>query len=342
MIRISLYFISFMLLFTACSSTSKSSILPSTVPVNLMLTATVAPDSSGNVSFAAHAVNAVTYDFDFGNGVITTVPIGIITYKYPAAGSYAVNVIAKSADGQTISQTTNVVVAFQLHLFFAEEFNTDGIPNPANWGYDIGNNNGWGNGEAETYTNRPENVSVQNGMLKITVIKENYGGYNYTSARLLSKNKVAFTYGKVEIRAMLPAGLGTWPALWMLGSNVDTVNWPACGEMDIMEQKGSELNKIYGTLHYPGHFGGNGNGNTVMISNSSTQFHIYGMEWTPASIKLSVDGQVFQTVINSADVPFNHNFFFILNVAMGGSFAGAIDPNFSSASMYVDYIRVYR
>ena len=108
----------------------------------------------------------------------------------------------------------------------------------------------------------------------------------YTSARLLTKGKFNFTYGRVDVRAMLPAGLGPWPAIWMLGSNVDTVPWPACGEIDIMEQRGSELNKIYGTLHYPGHSGANGNGSTVTISNASTQFHVYSLEWSAASIKI--------------------------------------------------------
>jgi beta-glucanase (GH16 family) len=227
-------------------------------------------------------------------------------------------------------------------LVWSDEFNTDGAPDPTKWGYDLGTGNGWGNNELEYYTNRPENVIVQGGVLKIKAIKENYMGSAYTSTRMLSKDKYAFTYGKVEVRAKLPAGVGTWPAIWMLGSDVNTTPWPGCGEIDIMEHLGRDLNNIYGTLHYPNHSGANGNGATKRISNATTEFHLYGLEWTPSAIKISVDGVVFQTVANSAGIPFNHNFFFILNLAMGGDFGGAVDPAVTSATMEVDYIRVYK
>ena len=215
------------------------------------------------------------------------------------------------------------------------------MPDPAKWGYDLGAG-GWGNNEAQNYTSRADNVVVMNGSLKITARKENYNGSSYTSARMLSKDKFSFKYGKVEIRAKLPAGAGTWSALWMLGSNIGTAGWPACGEIDIMEHLGRSLNKIYGTLHYPGRSGGNADGNTKMISNATTEFHIYSVEWSAVAIKISVDGQLIHSVANSASIPFNHNFFVIMNVAMGGSFGGAIDPAFTNAFMEVDYIRVYQ
>jgi len=179
-------------------------------------------------------------------------------------------------------------------------------------------------------------------VLKIKAIKENYMGSTYTSTRMLSKDKYVFTYGKVEVRAKLPAGVGTWPAIWMLGSDVNTVPWPGCGEIDIMEHLGRDLNKIYGTLHYPGHSGGNADGGTRLITNATTEFHIYSLEWSASTIKILVDGQVVHTVANSSAIPFNHNFFFILNLAMGGNFGGAVDPSFTNASMEVDYIRVYK
>ena len=342
MSKFSLFLISLCFFLSNCSSASKTPVTPDLSPVNLTISSVISTDSTGNVTFTAHATNAVSYDFNFGNGVIQTIPSGIVVYKFPLTGNYTVNVTAKSVNGITASAKAVVAVNVHAKLFWAEEFNVDGAPDPANWGYDIGNNNGWGNGEQEYYTSRPTNVIVQNGMLKITALKENYSGFNYTSTRLLSQNKFAFTYGKIEIRAQLPAGGGTWPALWMLGSNISTVSWPACGEIDIMEQKGNDLNRIFGTLHYPGHSGANANGNSVVINNSSTAFHIYGLEWSPASIAISVDGTVYQTVANSAGVPFNHDFFFILNIAMGGVFPGPIDPNLTSASMLVDYIRVYR
>lgn len=225
-------------------------------------------------------------------------------------------------------------------LIWADEFNYDGAPDSSKWTYDLGGN-GWGNHELEYYTDRPENVKVKNGMLYITALKENYKGSEYTSARILTKGKFSFKYGRVEARAKLPTGVGTWPAIWMLGSNIDSVGWPDCGEIDIMEHLGRDLNKIYGTLHYPEHFGANANGKTIMISNANG-FHIYGLEWSPKEIKISVDGKVFQTVKNSSDLPFNQNFFIILNQAMGGDFGGNVDSKVTRETMEVDYIRVYQ
>ena len=128
----------------------------------------------------------------------------------------------------------------------------------------------------------------------------------------------------------------------MLGNNISTVGWPACGEIDIMEHKGNDVNKIYGTLHYPGRSGGNADGTTTVISNATSEFHIYSVEWTATSIKISVDNNLYYTFVNSSNTPFNQNFFLILNVAMGGTFGGSIDPAFSSAAMEIDYIKVYQ
>jgi beta-glucanase (GH16 family) len=177
--------------------------------------------------------------------------------------------------------------------------------------------------------------------LQIKAIKETFNGGTYTSARLLSKNKFSFKYGRVEVSAKLPAGVGTWPAIWMLGNNINTAPWPACGEIDIMEHLGRDLNKIYGTLHYPGRSGSTADGSTKVISNATTAFHKYSLEWSAASIKISVDDQLIHMVPNSAALPFNQEFFFILNVAMGGNFGGPVDPAFTSAAMEIDYIRVY-
>lgn len=228
-------------------------------------------------------------------------------------------------------------------LLWADEFNVPGKPDTSRWGYDIGNGeDGWGNQELEYYTDRPANVIVQDGVLKITAQREDYAGKQFTSARLLSHKKFSFRYGRVEVRAKLPAGKGTWPAIWMLGSNFAELGWPGCGEIDIMEHRGYEPNKIFGTLHYPGHSGASGNGKTRMIKDACTRFHIYSLEWSPRAIKIYVDHILLHSVPNNAKIPFNHDFFFILNVAMGGGFAGAIDPDFSAATMEVDYIRVYK
>jgi beta-glucanase (GH16 family) len=227
------------------------------------------------------------------------------------------------------------------NLVFSDEFNADGAPDSSKWGYDLGAG-GWGNAEAQYYTNSANNVIVQGGNLKITAKAENLSGSNYTSARLKSENKFEFTYGKVEVRAKLPTGGGTWPAIWMLGQNYATNSWPACGEIDIMEHKGNEQNKIYGTLHYPGNSGGNGNSNSTIIANASTQFHVYKTIWSPSSVKLYVDDVLFHTVANNGTLPFNADFFLILNVAMGGTFGGTISPSFVQSSMEIDYVRVYQ
>ena len=337
--------LSFMLSLFAILSCSKGSNTGTqqSIPSNLVVNATVAADNSGNVSFTASGDNIVSYEYDFGNGVFQNAANGAVTYKYPASGTYTVVVTGKSSTNQTVSKSTQVTIALAMNLVWSDEFNTDGAPDASKWGYDIGTGGGgWGNNELEYYTNRLDNASVSNGTLKITAKKETFNGSNYTSARLLTKGKFNAKYGKVEAKIKLPAGVGTWPAFWMLGSNVDAVNWPACGEIDIMEHKGSDLNRIYGTLHYPGRAGGNADGTNTVIQNATTAFHVYTLEWTAATIKISVDGMVYYNFNNSATTPFNSDFFVILNFAMGGSFAGPVDPAFTSATMEVDYVRVYK
>jgi len=312
------------------------------VPTNLQITAVASTDNSGTVTFTATATNAVSYEYDFGNNIYQSSSSGSVTYKYAASGTYSVTVTAKSSTGRTASKTISVNVTIGTNtsnVIWSDEFDKDGAPDPTKWGYDTGGG-GWGNNELEYYTSRTDNAVVSNGTLKITAKKESYSGSNYTSARLLSRNKFSFKYGRIEIRAKLPSGAGTWPALWMLGNNIDTSPWPACGEMDIMEQKGNDLNRIFGTLHYPGHSGAGGVGSNVVIPTASSDFHVYALDWSPTTIKISVDGNVFYTFANTPDTPFNQNFFVIMNLAMGGNFGGTVDPNFSSATMEVDYVRV--
>lgn len=315
-------------------------------PSNLVVNAVVSTDGTGNVNFTATATNAVTYDFEYGDAVVETGTDGTVTHRYTLTGTntFSVKVTAKNSAGASVSKTISVTVTVTVTaptLLWSDEFNTDGLPNPAKWGYDLGAG-GWGNNEAQYYTSRADNAVVINGNLKITMKKEAYSGSNYTSARLLTKDKFSFKYGKVEARIKLPQGGGTWPAFWMLGSDIGTVGWPACGEIDIMEHLGNDINRIYGTLHYPGRSGGNANGSSRVITNATTDFHIYSLEWSASQIKISVDDQVIHTVTNSASIPFNHNFFLICNIAMGGNFGGTIDPAVTSASMEIDYIRVYQ
>ena len=313
------------------------------LPSDLVFTADVSSDNSGNVTFRASATNATTYEFDLGNGIFKIEPTGVLVYKYPASGNYDVKVFAKNSSGQMISKSLKISVSVGLSLIWSDEFNTGTAPEPAKWNYDIGTgSSGWGNNELQYYTSRAENVNVSNGTLKIIARKEVYSGSNYTSARLLTRDKFSFKYGKVEARAKMPAGIGTWPAIWMLGANIGNVGWPACGEIDVMEHVGSQLNKIYGTVHYPGFSGGNAVGGTINISNATTEFHIYAAEWNDTAIRFYVDGTLYFSFVNNPSIPFNHNFFLLMNVAMGGNFGGAIDPAFSQTQMEVDYIRVYQ
>lgn len=341
----------FSFLFFSCGgSGSGSSDQVVTTPTNLVInklvvgSSTTMPngDGTGVVNFTVSANNAKEYKMSV-NGEILTSTTGSFTYTFKQSGTneHTVYVSAYNGDKFISSSTTVTVYVIPKAVWF-DEFSVDGAPDSSKWGYDLGNNNGWGNNEAQYYTNRTQNAVVSNGTLKINLIKEAYQGYNYTSARLISKGKYSMKYGKVEIRAKIPSGGGTWPALWMLGDNIDSVGWPACGEIDIMEHVGNQLNKIYGTLHYPGRSGGNADGATIMISNATTEFHIYSMEWNASTIKIYVDNQLFFTYNNNANSPFNQNFFFIMNVAMGGNFGGVIDPNVTNATMEVDYIRVYQ
>ena len=224
-------------------------------------------------------------------------------------------------------------------LVFEDDFLIDGAPDSNKWTYDLGNNNGWGNGELQTYTNSSNNVVVQGGNLVITAKKT---GSSYTSARLKSENKYEFKYGKVEFNAKLPAGAGTWPALWMLGQNYATNIWPACGEIDIMEHKGNQPNIILGSVHYTGRSAGNSVTSQISATSVSTTFHKYKVIWSPQSIRFFVDNVLFHSVINTNSLPFNSDFFLIMNVAMGGTFGGTVDPAFTQSSMEVDYVRVYQ
>ena len=234
------------------------------------------------------------------------------------------------ADGTLNSAYTDLV--------WEDDFNTDGAPNPANWTYDLGAG-GWGNGELQTYTDNAENVIVEGGSLKI---KAKASGSGYSSARLKSEGLKEFTYGRYEIRAKLPASQGTWPAIWMLGANFKTVSWPAAGEIDIMEQNGGDKNTVQSTIHYPGNSGGGAPTQGIELTTSTTEFHNYTVEWSAAEIKFAIDNEVYHTLPNDATLPFNADFFLILNVAMGGTLGGAVDPNFTEDMMEIDYIKVFQ
>lgn len=246
------------------------------------------------------------------------------------------------------SPDTKQTVITKTKLVMQEEFDTNGAPNPSMWSYNIGTGtNGWGNNELQYYTARPENVVVENGNLKITARQELYLGSSYTSARILTKGKFEQKYGRIEARIKLPLGKGLWPAFWMLGANSDTVLWPQCGEIDIMEYLGDKPTQVLGSVHGPGYSGGSAVSTKFTLKNDrfDTDYHIFGIEWGENYINYYVD-DVLYNQITPADVSgewvFNQPFYIILNVAVGGNLPGT--PNSETVfpqTMLVDYVRVY-
>ena len=354
--------------FISCSSSGDDSgILPEKediIPTNLSVSVEIigmnanSPngDGSGNIICKATATDAVSYGFKVGNDTEVKRVNGVFNYTCLTEGSneYIVTVFAYSSTGNIISdfkKATIFVTESGPQLIWSDEFNIDGAPDTSKWGYDLGDgcpgNCGWGNGEKEYYTNRSDNVKVENGVLKIIAKKENYQGSEYTSARLLTKGKFDFTYGRIDVKAKLPIGEGTWPAIWMLGANIDTVGWPKCGEIDIMEHWGYNPSLISSATHTPSCSGGCANtkvGETT-ITDFSTEFHVYSLEWTEHELNFIIDGDLKYsynpTTKNSNTWPYNAPQFLILNVAMGGSWF-SIDPNFTESVMEIDYIKVYQ
>jgi beta-glucanase (GH16 family) len=253
--------------------------------------------------------------------------------------------------------TSPPAVAKGYTLVWSDEFNgADGSqPDAAKWTYDVGGN-GWGNDELEYYTSRPQNAQIRGGNLVITAQQEAYTGTdgvmrNYTSARLKTQGLFTQAYGRFEARIKIPAGQGMWPAFWMLGGDITTVNWPKCGEIDIMENIGKEPGTVHGSLHGP---------STVSLTSDLTapfslpvgqnfadDFHLYAVEWEPGTIRFYVDTNLYAT-FTSQQWPaggtwtFDHPFFIVLNVAVGGIWPGFPDKStVFPQTMLVDYVRVY-
>lgn len=240
-------------------------------------------------------------------------------------------------------------------LVWADEFDTAGLPDSTKWSYDVGTGCpdicGWGNNELEYYTEKREkNARVENGHLIIEVHKEKMGERDYTSARLVSKNKGDWKYGRIEIRAKLPSGVGTWPAIWMLPTDWEYGGWPASGEIDIMEHVGYEPEKVYGTVHTKAfnHMIGTQVGDSIVIKDAEQEFHTYGIEWDAEQIHFFSDKQTYFTFknkkTNSEAWPFDKRFHLILNLAVGGNWGGkyGVEDSIFPQRMEVDYVRVYK
>ena len=256
-------------------------------------------------------------------------------------------IILSSFWGCTVDEVQKVVNLD--NLVKADEFDVDGAPDGAMWTYDIGTGqNGWGNSELQYYTDRPENVVVKDGVLKITAIKEAYMGSSYTSARIKTKGLYEQAYGRFEARIQLPWGQGIWPAFWLLGADCgEQVDWPQCGEIDIMEYRGQEPTVVHGSVHGPGYSAAEAVTKRLELPNDrfDTGFHIFGIEWGPNYINFYVD-DVLYNQITPDDVTgewvYDHPFYILINVAVGGSFVGSPSGNTSfPQTMLIDYVRIY-
>ena len=232
-------------------------------------------------------------------------------------------------------------------LVFADEFDTGGAPDPAKWGYELGYIR---NNEKQYYTSRAENVRAEGGNLLIEGRKEAYQGFGYTSASINTRGRFEFLYGRVEVRAKLPAGVGTWPAVWMLGTNIAQVGWPTCGEIDILENVGFDPLRIHGSVHTAAynHTIGTQKTASVTIANPADDFHVYAMEWFADHIDVFVDGQKYFTFRNEGTGarawPFDKPQYLLVNLAIGGSWGGqkGIDDSRLPYRYLVDYVRIYQ
>lgn len=342
-----------------------------TLPSNLVVTIIADTTTEGliHVETSADRANFYTITFnDNGNLTAKENTTGTESFQYSKTGKYIVNVKAHVTNEEFIevNESIDVVIGVPTNngiaptdgystpltysnysLVWNDEFNGTSL-STRDWNYEIGTgNNGWGNNELQYY--REENTSVDNGILKITAKNDFFNNNNYTSSRITTQNKQSFQYGRVDIRAALPFGQGIWPALWMLGDNISTVSWPACGEIDIMELVGgTEGDKeVHGTAHWE--FNGSralsGGSNKLPQGTFAHQFHVFSIIWDNQKIEWYRDDIKYKTLdITPSDLSEFHNkFFLIFNVAVGGDWPGS--PNSSTLFpqyMFVDYVRVFQ
>ena len=234
-------------------------------------------------------------------------------------------------------------------IVWSDEFNYTGLPDSSKWTAEVGGH-GWGNNELQYYTaGRNENARVENGLLTIEARKESWEGMKYTSARLVTKNKGDWQYGKIEVKAKLPKGLGTWPAIWMLGSSTP-LKWPDDGEIDIMEHVGFNQGFIHASIHSKkfNHVIGTQKTDTVIVKDCSENFHVYSVEWNKDSVRVAMDGNFYFRFANEHSGydawPFDNKMHLLLNLAVGGNWGGkkGVDENIWPQRMEIDYVRVYQ
>jgi beta-glucanase (GH16 family) len=337
------------------------------LPSNLVMT--VANDAnSGKVRVTASATDANYLMVFFGedaNESGTLANSGVAEHTYATAKTYTIRVQAHATANDFISESEEVTITLPipgavviptagatsplayegLDLVWQDEFEGTSV-NASNWTFETGGH-GWGNNELQYY--RPENTKIQDGYLVITAKKESFMERDYTSSRMITKGKKEFQYGRVDIRASLPKGQGIWPALWMLGANIDAVPWPGCGEIDIMEMIGGSgrENTVHGTVHWQnaGQYAMSGKPFTLGAGNFTTKFYVFSIVWNETSIKWYVDNVLFNTIdITPADLSeFRQKHFLIFNIAVGGKWPGNPDATTTFPQhMIVDYIRVFQ
>lgn len=349
------------ILLASCGNDEKDDI--ATPPSNLIIDVEVSEDGSGRIDVDASADNANYYHISFGEQSGET-PLystnGTASYTYSKSGTYTVKVVAFATSAVYISAQKQITVTRKIDdtgytspetregytLVWQDEFDGTSL-NTSDWTHETGGH-GWGNNELQNYTG--SNTTVRDGFLTITAKKESSGGRDYTSSRIITKGKQEFKYGRIDIRAKLPKGQGIWPAIWMLGANFDQVNWPKCGEIDIMEMVGGNGREktVHGTLHWDD----NGHvctcdkpGYSLSSGTFSDKFHVFSIEWDEEAIKWYADDVLFNTIdITPEELSeFHEEYFFILNVAVGGNWPGSPDAATTfPQQMVVDYIRVFQ
>lgn len=349
-------------------SCGNAEITDSNLPNNLTVEVQADSDNPKTYTIQASAENTVEYDFRMAGdeNPIESNASGIFEYTFPRTGTYQIEIRAYGASGQYLKKTKPVEISETeepdpedgyttpleyegYELIWNDEFDGNSV-NTDYWVFEIGdgcpNICGWGNNEKQYY--RAENADVAEGLLTIEAREESYGGSAYTSARMKTQGKFDFKYGRTDIRALLPEGQGIWPALWMLGSNITSVGWPACGEIDIMEMIGGSgrENTVHGTLHWDddGHVY-TGGSYQLQEGIFADEYHVFSIIWDENSVSWFVNDNKFHEIdiTPSHMTEFHKKYFFIFNIAVGGNWPGSPDETtVFPQQMKVDYIRVFQ
>jgi hypothetical protein len=356
-------FILYLLPILVFSCTEEPAVNDVILPRNLQTT--VAIDAGlVEVNTTADAANFYTVTFyDANDSTTVEAENGFADYIYAVSGTYAVKTKAHTDYNNYIEKVDSVTIDLDpvisngyttpmtypgYTLVWHDEFS--GTALSSDWVHEIGTGCpslcGWGNNELQYY--REENTSVEGGLLTITAREQNFGGSSYTSSRIKTQGLQSFKYGRIDIRAKLPFGQGIWPALWMLGDNINAVGWPSCGEIDIMEMVGGAGDgTVHGTIHWDdnGSYANFGGSNSLSSGKLSDEFHVYSIIWDETSIKWLRDDIQYHVVSTTPGgmTEFHQNFFFIFNVAVGGNWPGSPDAStVFPQTMVVDYVRVFQ